>query len=851
MKLARLSAIGILLLLALSGAEAAAAQLETFTVTPAFSPFSTPGRTVTIKGVGFTAATTVKFGAISAAKTFVDSRTIVATVPTVPAATIATVTVSDPVNGSDTFHPFLHTGPALFVATTGNDSNTGTTPASPKKTLAAAFAAASGTTPTEIRVAAGQYLESQLALLNASVLSCGWAPGFGSRDTQTQITEIDGRRRGFVVRSSGLANISVIDGCTIINGLRDGFGGGGVAISADSAVVNDNVIIGNDSTLMGGGIYFRASVSYGGTSTFSNNVIVGNRSHAKTGGGITIYPNYNSQMPVKIGVSANFIVGNRSFKSSGGGISFATASYSGYNTVGLMISNNTVHSNRAKGGAGIEINNLGWSDYLDLVVNNNLIARNTSSGGGGGLSLIGAGTIEGSVAGNTISENVAAFGHGGGFNIGGAISLGPQFSARDMILWGNVGDDAGGMAVGTVTYSDSGTPLSGAGNISSDPAFAGGAMGDFYLTQNDPNQADSPAVDAGSGMATDVSVENLTTSLDGSADGGVADMGYHYGPAALPSAAPVAITRLDPTVGDMHGNDWVLIRGDGFDPGAHVTFDSVPATDEIFVSNRRILARPAPHASTLVHVRVTNPDASFAQMSFGYRYVDNDPPVWQTTTGIVGATSGVDLCQRTVMLSWNPAIDVDSPPVGYEIYREECIDSLNPNLPCDNFGYIPNATNFLGTTFLTSFVDGGFTVGGADKRWVYAVRAFDSEPVFGNKEWNFGKKVVTASVGSVEILPAEVGDTLGFAPGSAVLLDWADATGAVKYGVYREGTGSAYANPGLLTKLITLTSANNDANGDGVTDSQFQDAAVPAPGAAFLYKISALDSCNAETLSEL
>ena len=62
----------------------------------------------------------------------------------------------------------------------------------------------------------------------------------------------------------------------------------------------------------------------------------------------------------------------------------------------------------------------------------------------------------------------------------------------------------------------------------------------------------------------------------------------------------IQVRRVDPPTGDLLGNDWVLVRGEGFDPGATVEFAGVPATDRRFLSNRRIVAKPPAHALGVV-----------------------------------------------------------------------------------------------------------------------------------------------------------------------------------------------------------------------------------------------------------
>jgi hypothetical protein len=92
-----------------------------------------------------------------------------------------------------------------------------------------------------------------------------------------------------------------------------------------------------------------------------------------------------------------------------------------------------------------------------------------------------------------------------------------------------------------------------------------------------------------------------------------------------------------------------------------------------------------------------------------------------------------------------------------------------------------------------------------------------------------------------------VGNTLEMLePGT---VDWAGAPGAVSYRVYRQTVASAYA--GAVTPFITLTTANNDLNGDLVTDTQWSDPALPAAGVCFFYKVTALDPCNIESTSDL
>jgi len=69
----------------------------------------------------------------------------------------------------------------------------------------------------------------------------------------------------------------------------------------------------------------------------------------------------------------------------------------------------------------------------------------------------------------------------------------------------------------------------GTGNIDDDPLFLAGPMGAYYLSQTAAGQpTDSPALDAGSRLASDAGLDLRTTRADSVGDSGVVDMGYHF-----------------------------------------------------------------------------------------------------------------------------------------------------------------------------------------------------------------------------------------------------------------------------------------------------------------------------------
>jgi hypothetical protein len=71
--------------------------------------------------------------------------------------------------------------------------------------------------------------------------------------------------------------------------------------------------------------------------------------------------------------------------------------------------------------------------------------------------------------------------------------------------------------------------IGGLGNISDDPLFTTGPLGDYYLSCEGAGQAyDSPAIDAGSDTSQNLGLDKFTTRTDGGFDKGTVDMGYHY-----------------------------------------------------------------------------------------------------------------------------------------------------------------------------------------------------------------------------------------------------------------------------------------------------------------------------------
>ncbi|MGD8499366.1 MAG: right-handed parallel beta-helix repeat-containing protein, partial [Phycisphaerales bacterium] len=227
----------------------------------------------------------------------------------------------------------------------------------------------------------------------------------------------------------------------------------------------------------------------------------------------------------------------------------------------------------------------------DATIEHSVISRNVTAGSGGGVYLGGgAGSpllrnclltensaiLEGggvasywsvtpTISNCTIADNIAhdpkndAHGRGGGLSC----SYESDTTLIDSILWGNIGSHGNQIALGsdsnpdliqrpaklTVSYCDIEGGIAAVSNeygrilnwgdpndpgsvpIETDPLFVTGPFGGYYLSQIAPagHQAiTSPAVNAGSDLASKLGLDTFTTGTKGTADENDVDMGYHY-----------------------------------------------------------------------------------------------------------------------------------------------------------------------------------------------------------------------------------------------------------------------------------------------------------------------------------
>ena len=281
----------------------------------------------------------------------------------------------------------------------------------------------------------------------------------------------------------------------VISGNEAETGGGIDVVGEASLLIASNVIEGNSSKIgwaSGGGIF----VAPNSSPTILGNTISGNS--AGVGGGIFCW----ESNPL---VSGNLIRGN-SAVCAGGIMCWYEAPIIQDNTLtdnwatenagaidcyrsSSQLTNNLIFGNRAPYAAGIDLS--GSSDE----VLNCTIAHNTASAYAGGLLC----ATDSSVA------------------------------VVNCILWGNSPDQmCATYGTISVSYSDVQGGWSGIGNIDEDPLFVPLSDAPYYLAHLGPQAGDSPCIDRGDESASAYGLDLYTTCTDGSPDGGVVDMGYHY-----------------------------------------------------------------------------------------------------------------------------------------------------------------------------------------------------------------------------------------------------------------------------------------------------------------------------------
>lgn len=342
------------------------------------------------------------------------------------------------------------------------------------------------------------------------------------------------------------ASAPLIEGNIITENVADW--GGGFETLGSSPIFLNNKLSENTATQSGGGLYI------GGDTEVSNNTITHN--DARWAGAMQIETSNPKIM-------CNYISQNKAILNCGGIRCYGTTalfdgniiSYNSGNSGGGMvvrdedqsvITNNLFAFNSGSNGGGLRC-----MESQPIVTNN--IFANNSADKGGGMEV-----YENSIA--TISNNTFV---GNSADNGGGIAVRIDSTAvvTDTIFWDNHASNTGPEAFlgssanpSTITINhsdvDGGQPSVhvqpgctltwGSGMIDNDPQFVVGPDGLYYLSQITAGQSeDSPCVDAGSDLASNLNMNGIWTRTDGLVDSGMVDLGYHYGPHSADWTVPL------------------------------------------------------------------------------------------------------------------------------------------------------------------------------------------------------------------------------------------------------------------------------------------------------------------------
>ncbi len=167
----------------------------------------------------------------------------------------------------------------------------------------------------------------------------------------------------------------------------------------------------------------------------------------------------------------------------------------------------------------------------------------TGDTSGGGIVAPGVAVIQNcTVVANTLvnSYSESPMGQAVGYGICGSSNA----NIINSIIWNDIDSDIGGTPIVTYTCTKQ-YLISGTGNMSADPLFVSGPLGNYYLGQTASGQAvNSPCINSGSDAAINLGMNQTTTRTDHVPDAGIVDMGFHYG-----------TTFPAPTVQDVNFDD--------------------------------------------------------------------------------------------------------------------------------------------------------------------------------------------------------------------------------------------------------------------------------------------------------
>ncbi|MDD5677645.1 MAG: choice-of-anchor Q domain-containing protein [Kiritimatiellae bacterium] len=349
-------------------------------------------------------------------------------------------------------------------------------------------------------VATGHAASNRVVILKAITVrafSTNWADTviIGRWDSLATANGPNAVRGVFITNGASLVGFTVTNGACLLAGGTDvhDYNGGGVCGSgAGQGLVSNCLIIGNNSLNYGGGIAYAVA---------RNCTIQGNS--AKYGGGIAGRATLYAQA-YDCTITRN-VVSNTSY---GGGAYYTTISNCiiSYNSAGIPSSGG--NGGGVYGGGVADAQNSCWNSVImgnrsrensgggyKMSFYNCLIVSNATTilGPGGGLN--GGAAFNCTIMGNTVHGYYTT----GDRGLGGGIA---NLTASNCIILGNIDDFYGTSGnftnnyyKGTLAYccttatnypAGYGQALSGAGNITNDPALMTSAAGPYRLSPDSP-----------------------------------------------------------------------------------------------------------------------------------------------------------------------------------------------------------------------------------------------------------------------------------------------------------------------------------------------------------------------------
>lgn len=350
-------------------------------------------------------------------------------------------------------------------------------------------------------------------------------------------TIIDGANAGRVIDfpNMSFSNSTEITGFAIQHGYA--VQGAGIYIYQGSPYIHHNVVRwnvaeGTSTWVYGGGIFCDGS----GRPRIEYNLVQSNAARGQ-------YWNYGGGIYID-GNNSALIFGNTIERDStvGGNWNYGAGIYCGSGASPDIMHNIITENVCAQGsrghGAGIYVGANCSAYVLSNLIANNTVASGSWNYGAGLLINSGAHVINNTIVGNTCI--------GGTWRYGGGITIYDSTNTiENNIIAANSASSGGGIYAGSGdhaalcyndVWSNAGGNYSGISpgpnDISVDPLFISGPLGDYYLSQTAAGQGqDSPCLDYGSVTAESLGLDAYTTRTDTVCDSAMVDLGYHY-PAA-------------------------------------------------------------------------------------------------------------------------------------------------------------------------------------------------------------------------------------------------------------------------------------------------------------------------------